>query len=36
MEQGQLTDENLSQGDLTQEELVLSNNLKFKENGRMK
>ncbi|HCW54459.1 MAG TPA: hypothetical protein DG753_12135, partial [Clostridium sp.] len=29
MEQGQLTNENLSQGDLTQEELVLLNNLMY-------
>ena len=36
MEQGQLTNENLSQGDLTEEEWVLLNKLKFKENGRMK
>ncbi len=36
MEQGQLTDENLSQGDLTQEELVLLNNLMYIQDNKRK
>ena len=36
MEQGQLTNENLSQGDLTQEELILLNNLMYIQDNKRK